>query len=295
MNGHTTMTALVTPRAACSALILALALVPRAATADDGHRVLDNLYVRSVGALHLSTAFASSDEVVLSNVSGPAALAIENGPIAGSGASVSSVTLPALSVGYVVARWGTRYSLAIETVLAPPPVVIQLGATGTLADMSLAETALGLPTGVPALGGELGRSEAVPPMVTAVFRPLADRRVQPYVGAGLSYLIITKTEITNPLLTEVGRPRVEVSQGFGQLGFVTQAGVEAKVAEWNGMDVLLNLDLKYIAHLTVTATVKDAYVRTPRLPLYEMVPVGDATASVHVNPLAVQAGAGLNF
>jgi outer membrane protein W len=289
------MNAKPTSRVVCGALILALALLPHPAIADDARSMLDNLYVRSVGALHLSTALASSDEVVLSDIKGPAALAIENGPIAGSGASVSSVTLPALSVGYVVARWGTRYSLAIETVLAPPPVVIELRGTGTLADMSLAETALGLPTGVPALGGELGRSEAVPPMVTAVFRPLADLRVQPYVGAGLSYLIITKTEITNPILTEVGRPRVEVNQGFDQLGVVAQVGVEAKIAEVNGMDVLVNLDLKYIAHLTVTATVKDAYVRTPRLPLYEMVPVGDATASVHVNPLVFQAGAGVNF
>lgn len=295
MKIRAAMTAMTTPRVACGALMAAIALLPRTAAADDKSSVLENLYVRSVGALHLSTALASSDEVVLSNVSGPAALAIENGPIAGSGASVSSVTLPALSVGYVVARWGRRYSLAIETVLAPPPISIELRGTGTLADMSLAETALGLPTGVPALGGELGRSEAVPPIVTAVFRPFADRRVQPYVGAGLSYLIITKTEITNPVLTEVGKPRVEVDQGFDQLGFVAQAGIEAKVAEVNGMDVLVNLDLKYIAHLGVTATVKDAYVRTPRLPLYEMVPVGDATASVHVNPLVLQAGAGVNF
>jgi outer membrane protein W len=275
--------------------MLALALLPSTAAADEEHSVLDNLYVRSVGALHLSTALASSDEVVLSNVRGPAALAVENGPIAGSGTSVSSVTLPALSAGYVVARWGERYSLAIETVLAPPPVVIELKATGSLADMSLAETALGLPTGVPALGGELGRSEAVPPMVTAVFRPLAHLRAQPYVGAGLSYLIITKTEITNPILTQVAQPRVEVSQGFDQLGFVIQTGVEAKVLDWKDMEVLVNLDVKYIAHLTVTATVKDAYVRTPRLPLYEMAAVGDATASVHVNPLVFQAGVGVNF
>lgn len=285
----------------CAALSLTTSGI---ATADDDDETEDDsflsrLYVRNVGFLHLSPALATSDEVVLSGVVGPASLAVDNGPIAGSGTDMSSVTLPGLSVGYVLKRFGNK-TLSIETVAAPPPVTIKLKATGTLANESLAPEALGIPTGVPPLGEELGEAEALPPIVTGVVRFMTDKRVRPYAGGGLSYLIITDARITNDVLSPTingmrVEPKLDIEHGFGNLGVVLQGGAEVVVANVLGKEILLNLDVKFIAKLNLKATVLNAYVATPGLPLFEYVAVGNAEASVTVNPLIIQGGVGVNF
>src|SRR6185312_16519425 len=77
---------------------------------------VNRFYIR-LGVAHVHP-FAQSNEVELSNVDGPASLAIQNGPIAGSGTSISSATIPAAIIGYVLPVLNNR--LSIETVLGTP-------------------------------------------------------------------------------------------------------------------------------------------------------------------------------
>jgi outer membrane protein W len=168
------------------------------------------------------------------------------------------------------------------------PFEVKLSATGTLRDESIAPMALGIPTGVPALGEELGTARAAPGVVTAVYQLATRGPIRPYVGAGLALLLATGEKITNPLLVEAGEPDFSIAPAPG---VVAQAGVEVKV--WR--DVYARLDLKYIAGLMARATVKHVQVRTPLLPLFDSVEVGTAKMNLWVNPLIIQAGVGIDF
>ncbi|HLL24685.1 MAG TPA: OmpW family outer membrane protein, partial [Kofleriaceae bacterium] len=214
-----------------------------------------------------------------------ASLGIENGPIAGSGASVSSATLPAITIGYRLPWLGGR--LAIETILGVP-FDVEFKATGTLRDRSLAPTALGLPTGVQPLGDEVGTAKAAPPTVTAVYTLYNKGRVQPYVGAGVSVLLAFDEKVTNRMLTEVSEPEMHVSPAPG---LVFQGGIDAQL--WGR--VYARLDVKFIALMMARAEVRHVQVRTPGLPLFDNVEVGTARMNVWVNPVIVQAGIGTDF
>ncbi|MDQ3366684.1 MAG: hypothetical protein M3680_14765 [Myxococcota bacterium] len=240
------------------------------------------LYLRA-GFAHVQP-LAMSRELELADVDGAASLAVQNGPIVGSGATVSAATIPALSIGYRLPYLGGR--LAIETVLGVP-FTVKFQATGTLANESIAPMALGIPTGVPALGSELGEAKAAPPLVTAVYT-LREGRAQPYVGAGLAVLFAFDAKVTNPMLTEVAQPDFEVAPAPG---LVLQGGVDVQV--WKR--VYARLDVKFIAFMMARAEVKHIQVRTPELPLFDTVEVGTAKMSVWVNPLIIQAGLGTDF
>ena len=253
-------------------------------------------YMRNLGGMFFSTALAQDEEVVLSNVEGAASLVIEEGPIAGSGSGVKPLYLPAVSAGMIIKDWGSS-TLSIEMILAPPNMVdIELTAEGTMATESLAPFALGnIPTGVPPAGEDLGIINALPPMFTAVFRPWKDKFFRPYGGAGLAYMIITGGTITNEILTSVAEPKLEVEHGLGNLGLVLQAGADVKVMKLAGKQFWFSLDVKYIGFLSLTAVVRDIYVEAPGLPVFGPVKVGDAGATVTVNPLIFQAGLGMDF
>ena len=226
----------------------------------------------------------SSNPVSLANVTGPASLAVSDGPIAGSGATVGSATIPALIIGYRT-PW-LDHRLAIETVLGLP-FTVQFKATGTLATQSIAPTALGIPTGVMALGPEIGQATAAPPVITATYE-LTRGRVRPYVGAGAAMLITTGAKVTNPQLTAVAQPEMKVSPAPGM---VAQAGLDAML----GYGIYARIDVKFIALMQANAEVDHIQVKTPDLPLFDSVEVGTAKVSVWVNPLIVQAGLGLDF
>lgn len=238
------------------------------------------LYVRA-GAAFVDP-LAVSRELELADVTGPASLAVQNGPIEGSGATVSSATIPALILGY---RIRPRWSL--ETVLGIP-FTVKFKATGTLANESLAPMALGIPTGVPALGPDLGTAKAAPPVITAVYDLLGHGAVRPYAGAGVSLLIAFDEHVTNPILLEVQEPDMNVSPAPG---VVVQGGVEARLAK----RIYARLDVKFIGLMLARATVSHIQVKTPELPLFDTVEVGTAKMSVWVNPLIVQAGLGTDF
>jgi outer membrane protein W len=243
----------------------------------------DRLYVRA-GILHIAP-MSKSRELVLSDVHGPASLSLMDGPVAGSGTVVDPITSPAAVIGYRLPVLRDR--LAIETVLAPP-IQLRFRATGTLADESIADEALGVPTGVPALGSELGEAKAAPPVVTLVYALLGGDAVVPYAGVGGTVLFAYDAHVTNPVLTEAAEPRLAIDPAPG---LVLQAGLDARI--WRR--VRARVDVKYIAFMTTHATVDDLRVRTPDLPLFESVDVGTATMVLTVNPVIVHAGIGVDF
>ena len=153
--------------------------------------------------------------------------------------------------------------------------------------MSIAPTALGIPTGVPALGEELGEAKAAPPMVTLVY-DLRRGRVRPFVGAGVAILFGFDGKVTNPVLTEVAPVDLKFSPAPG---IVVQGGIEARLHE----RVYARLDLKFIGGMLARARAEHVQVRAPDLPLFDTVEVGTAKMSVWVNPLILQLGVGTDF
>ena len=229
----------------------------------------------------------SSSELTLADVAGPASLAVANGPIAGSGATIGSATIPAGSLGWVVPTASRRLSL--ELVLGTP-FTVRFQATGTLANESIAPTALGLPTGVGPLGPGLGEATAIPIVVTSVAQ-LTERGlggvVRPYLGAGASVLFSRNAKVTNPMLTEVGHPELMIAPAPG---LVAQGGLDLRL--WRS--VYARLDVKFIA-LRAHAEVHHIEIKTPGLPLFDSVEVGTAKLDVWVNPIIVEAGIGWDF
>lgn len=261
-------------------VLAALVALPGLAHADGPKK--KRIYLRA-GVLHLEP-LSQSRPMELADVDGPASLAVQNGPIEGSGASVSSATIPALVIGYVLPWKHDR--LSIETVLGPP-FKVKFQATGTLANESIAPMALGLPTGVGPLGPELGEAKALPPVVTMIYR-FTDGRVQPYAGGGVAVMFTTGAHVTNPMLTAVSQPTMSISPAPG---LALQGGVDAMITK----HVYARLDVKFIAGMLARARVEHIQVQTPDLPLFDTVEVGTAKMSMWVNPLIIQAGIGTDF
>jgi len=241
------------------------------------------VYVRLGGAL--IKPVSSSRELELADVHGAASLAVQNGPIRGSGATIDSATIPAAIIGYVLPtasrRWSTELVLGL-------PFTVKFRATGTLATTSLAPMALGIPTGVAPLGPELGEAQAAPLVVTATYRLIENRYVWPYVGIGPSVLFSRNARVTNPILTEVNHPEMSIDPAPG---LVLQGGLEARLTR----SIYARIDVKFIAFMLARAEVRDINVKTPGLPLFDSVEVGTAKMSLWVNPVIVQAGLGCDF
>lgn len=242
-----------------------------------------SFYFRVGGAL--VKPLSSSRELEFADVDGPASLAVHNGPIAGSGATVSSATIPAGSIGWVLPTASRRWSA--ELVLGTP-FTVKFQATGTLANMSIAPTALGIPTGVGPLGPELGEAQALPLVVTAVYQLTGDGMFRPYLGTGPSVLIARHEKVTNPVLTAVARPEMKIAPAPG---IVLQGGLDVRL--WKS--VYARFDVKFIALMMARAEVYHAQVKTPGLPVFDTVEVGTAKMNIWVNPLVVQAGVGFDF
>ena len=271
--------------------VFALLLAPAIAHADDEvappepkpvavKKPRKSFYVRAgVAYVH---PFSQSSELELANVDGPASLAVQNGPIAGSGSSLDAMTIPALIVGYNTGWLDDR--LAIETILGPP-LDVKFRATGTLANQSIAPTALGIPTGIPALGPELGEAKGVPPVITLVYslKPLGP--VRPYAGAGLSVLFAYNAHTTNPNLMSSDMSIAPAP------GLALQTGFEATVYG----PIYARVDVKFIALMYARAEVHHIQMQAPDIPLFGTVEVGTAKMNMWVNPLIVQAGIGTDF
>jgi len=242
-----------------------------------------SFYIRA-GAAFIDP-LSSSNPLELADVDGPASLAVQNGPIAGSGATVSSVTVFAMTVGYRLPYLNRR--LSVETVLGLP-FTVKFQATGTLRDQSIAPMALGIPTGVPPLGPDLGEAKGAPVTATLVYELIDSGVVHPYVGAGPAILFAYDAHVTNAQLTMVSQPEMSIAPAPG---LVLHGGVDVKVYDrWYA-----RLDVKFIALMEARAEVKHIQVQTPDIPLFGTVEVGTAKMNVWVNPLIVQAGIGTDF
>lgn len=242
-----------------------------------------SLYVRLGGAL--VAPVAQSREMELADVNGTASLAVANGPIRGSGASVDSALIPAAIVGVVLPtasrRWSSELVLGI-------PFTVKFKATGTLADTSIAPMALGIPTGVGPLGSDLGEAKAIPIVVTATYRWPVHRVFAPYFGAGPAVLFASDAKVTNRMLTEVNQPDMTIDPAPG---LVLQSGLDARLTK----SIYARLDVKFIAFMLARAEVHNVNVKTPGLPLFDSVEVGTAKMDVWVNPFIVHASVGFDF
>jgi outer membrane protein W len=240
-------------------------------------------YVRLGGAR--VQLVSQSRELELADIHGAATLAVQNGPIRGSGATIESATIPAAIVGYVLPTADRRWSS--ELVLGVP-FTVKFRATGTLATTSLAPMALGIPTGIEPRGPELGEAQAVPIVVTATYRLIESRHVWPYLGAGPSVLFTRHAKVTNPTLNEVNHPELSIDPAPG---LVLQGGIDARL--WRS--VYARLDVKFIAGMLARAEVRHINIRTPGLPVFDSVEAGTAKLNIWVNPLIVQACVGTDF
>jgi outer membrane protein W len=154
--------------------------------------------------------------------------------------------------------------------------------------MSLAPTALGLPTGVPALGPEFGEADAVPPIVTLLYKAMPHGMVQPYLGLGGTVMFTYNAKATNPILNAVAPPTMSIDPAPG---LVFQGGLDVRLYK----HVFARLDVKFIAFMLANAKVEHIQVKTPGLPLFESVEVGTASTSAYVNPLIVSGELGYDF
>lgn len=268
-------------------LVVVLAALAGPAAADPGPEARPEprrwLYLRA-GVASI-TPLTSSHEMELADVDGPASLAVHDGPIAGSGATVDGAIVPALTVGFTLPTASRRWSF--EAVLGVP-FKVKFKATGTLANASLAPTALGIPTGVEPLGEELGEAKAAPPVFTLVYQLTDHGLLRPYVGAGVSVLFSYDAHVTNPMLLAVGEPEMSIAPAPG---VVAQGGLDVRL--WKS--VYARVDVKFIALMKARAEVRHIQVETPGIPLFDSVEVGTAKMNIWVNPLIVQGGVGVDF
>jgi len=255
---------------------LAILLVAHSTHAEP---IYKRLYARA-GIARIEP-ITSSHELALSNVSGPASLAVSNGPIAGSGATIDGATIPAVIVGFTLDD-----HFALETVLGAP-FTVTFRATGTLATQSIGPMALGIPTGVPPIGSELGSAKAAPPLVTAIYK-VGGGAVRPYGGLGASVLVAYDARVTNPVLASAGAPTFHVSPAPG---LVLQSGLDVRL----GDHIYARGDVKFIALMEARAHVDDIRVHAPNIPLLDPVKVGSAEMTMWVNPVIVQIALGADF
>jgi outer membrane protein W len=93
--------------------------------------------------------------------------------------------------------------------------------------------------------------------------------------------------ITNPVLTQVATPKLEVTPAVGVVG---QIGVDIHLFD----RFSARLDIKELWFQPSRATISNIRVHTT-IPLLETVDVGSAKAVLQANPIVVQAGIGASF
>ncbi|MCG8392588.1 MAG: outer membrane beta-barrel protein [Pseudomonadales bacterium] len=244
----------------------------------------DRLYFR-LGGIYMSPD-VKTNSITLSNLSEVAEVAVEPGEQEGEAFS-DPLTIPAAIIGYKL-RWGAwGGGWSVETMAALPPT-LELKAKGAIADEPLVTEANGIPTGVPALGEKVAETKVAPPMVTLVKRFRNDHDLRPYAGLGVVYLFTYDSHVTNPILTEVGEPELEIENKFGWVG---QLGVDWRLTDY----WWLAADFKYVSVKDVTATVERTFIRAPGLPQYQYAEVGDAEFNADMNVYSFTLGVGFTF
>jgi hypothetical protein len=96
-----------------------------------------------------------------------------------------------------------------------------------------------------------------------------------YVGGGASVLFVRDAKITNPVLTQVATPKLEVTPALGAVG---QLGVDIHLFD----RFSARLDIKELWFQPSQATISNIRVPTT-IPLLETVDVGTATSVLQAN------------
>lgn len=134
-------------------------------------------------------------------------------PIAGSGVTVDSDTVPELDITYMVDRnWGVELILGYSQ--------HDVTATGTTASL-----------------GKVIEAKALPPTLTLQYHFAPDSNIRPYVGAGVNYTYFFDESTTGPISALASDVKMEDSWGLA-----AQAGVDVALND----DWFVNLDVKYI-------------------------------------------------
>lgn len=209
---------------------------------------------------------------------------MDEGPYPNTGTDVSDETMPSLTVGWIL-PWGDRH-WSVETILAPP-FEFDFYATGVARTESLASEAYGIPTDVPGLGKQLGKTKMLPPTVTLVYSFMPESKWRPYVGLGGTYVYSFDEEITNAVLTEVREPDVEISETFA---WVVQAGIDIDVYK----NFFLGLDIKYVGDAKVEAEVTNIQLDSSMDDLFP-VNIDRNVVEQELNPTIYQITLGYRF
>lgn len=270
----------------CCAVALAGAMVSTSAQAFLGLQKSDfakeNFYFKA-GATQIAPD-VDSGPLEFYGLNDTAQAALDEGPYPGTGTDVSTETMPSLTVGWIL-PWGNRH-WSVETILAPP-FEFEFYATGVARYQSLAPEAYGIPTDVPALGKTLGKTKMLPPTVTLVYSFMPESKWRPYLGLGATYVYSFDEEITNPVLTEIREPDVEISETFA---WVAQAGIDVDITK----NFFFGLDVKYVGDAKVEAEVTDIELATS-MDLLFPVAIDRNVVEQELNPTIYQITLGYRF
>ena len=245
------------------------------------HAREERFYFRA-GLSHVQPGISSSGMTL--EPEGIARLATPTEPVQGSVKSDPTNVLTAI-IGYAPRTF--RGYVGFETIIGVAKKA-KLKATGDLANKSLAPTALDLvPTGIPPLGEELGEASAAPLMLTIVGRAPALGPARFYAGGGGAVLFVLDAKVTNPVLTEVATPKLDIAPS---LGVVAQAGVDVHIVD----RFYARLDFKELWFQAAETRISNIRVKTT-IPLLETVNVGSAKSESKANPKIFSIGVGASF
>lgn len=176
---------------------------------------------------------------------------INGAPMPGARVGVSDNTIAAFEVAYRLSeRWTTRLALGI------PP-------TTTLSDEG------SLKAYVPPLTGTAGRATYGPAVWSLTWRPFDFERVRPYIGAGVNYTLVSKSE-----------------DGDVQ-------GLKVKSAWGSALEA--GLDVPLDAHWSLFVDVRKVFVKTTATGTVPALGGPSAKAYVTLNPTITHVGLGYRF
>ncbi len=261
--------------------------------ADAFDFISNNLYIRlGVGYLDYQ---GDSTNLRVENAQGLAAQAFGPGQsdLAGTGSGLGDKTFPSGTIGIYV-PWTGRH-LATEVTIAAP-IKLDFQVTGRAIDESVAPEALQgndpgntIPTGVPALGENIGTLKTFPPNISFVYRPWVETRVRPFIGLGVMYLYTYDTDVSNDVLNSVNEPTLYLSK---PLACTAKAGVDINLTD----RLFLSAEAQYIGCATVKAELNNIKVDAPNLSgQFGDIDVGTVSSENDFEAVLYQISLGLRF
>lgn len=253
--------------------------------------VKNNTY-GSLGVLRFQY-YGSSSKLHVENARRLAAQAFGPGgsDLDNTGSSAGNLTTLGGRIGLYLPK--TDHHLAVEVQLAPPlKLDFQLdkrAATESLAPNAVTGAGDPIPTGVPAIGRDIGTFKTLPPNFTLVYRPWTHTLVQPYIGAGAMYLYTYDTDVSNKVLNERGEPTLYLSKPVACVG---QLGVDFNLPK----NMFLNFDAKYVGCADVKARLNNIRINAPNFSgALGEVDLGTVSSTNHFRAVLYQFSFGMHF